>query len=169
MLAVTTGAGAPAAALDRDSDQERVRRAFENGEILPITDILAIVAPRLPGEVVEVELDVRRYDIYYEVEVFTPTGRGTDIVVNARTGAVVERDRDDDQERARRAFENGEILPITDILAIVAPRLPGEVLKVELDLRRYDMYYEVEVLTPTGRVSEIIIDARTGAAVEVDY
>jgi len=92
MLAVTTGAGAPAAALDRDSDQERVRRAFENGEILPITDILAIVAPRLPGEVLKVELDLRRYDMYYEVEVLTPTGRVSEIIIDARTGAVVEVD-----------------------------------------------------------------------------
>jgi len=76
--------------------------------------------------------------------------------------------RDSDQERARRAFELGEILPITEILAIVARYLPGDVIEVDLDVSRDGINYEVDVLTPTGRVVEITIDARTGTVTDID-
>ena len=92
------------------------------------------------------------------------------IAVTAGLGtAAKSRDsRDDDHERARRAFERGEILPIMEILALVAQHLPGDVIEVELEVRRNRIYYEVDVLTPTGRVREITIDGRTGDVMEID-
>jgi uncharacterized membrane protein YkoI len=65
--------------------------------------------------------------------------------------------RDSDQERARDAFERGEILPISEILAIALQHLPGDVVG-----------YEIDVLTAAGRVREIEIDARTGAVLDID-
>jgi len=82
--------------------------------------------------------------------------------------AAMSREQDSDHERARRAFESGELLPITQILAIVSQHLPGDVIEVELDVGRDHIYYEVDVLTATGRVREIVVDGRTGAIIKID-
>jgi uncharacterized membrane protein YkoI len=76
--------------------------------------------------------------------------------------------RDSDQERARDAFERGEILPISEILAIALQHLPGDVVEVELDIEDDFIGYEIDVLTAAGRVREIEIDARTGAVLDID-
>lgn len=82
--------------------------------------------------------------------------------------AAMSRDaRDDDQERARIAFENGEILPIMDILARALELLPGDVVEVELQFEDEYISYEIDILTATGRVREVELDARTGAIIEI--
>jgi len=75
-------------------------------------------------------------------------------------------DRDnDDQDLAREALKRGEVLPIARILELVAQHLPGDVIEVQLDERRGRLEYEIRVLTPSGRVRELVLDARTGAFV----
>ena len=76
--------------------------------------------------------------------------------------------RDEDQERARNAFERGEIMPIMDILALALQHLPGDVVEVELEIEDEYISYEIDILTATGRVREIEIDARTGAVLDID-
>ena len=82
--------------------------------------------------------------------------------------AAMSRDaRDDDQERARIAFENGEILPIMEILARALELLPGDIVEVELEIEDEYIGYEIDILTATGRVREVELDARTGAIIEI--
>jgi uncharacterized membrane protein YkoI len=79
------------------------------------------------------------------------------------------RDRDrGDSELARAALQRGEILPITRILPLVAQYLPGDVVEVRLDTRRDRLNYEIRVLTPSGRVRKLVLDARTGASVAIE-
>ena len=62
-------------------------------------------------------------------------------------------------------------LPLTRILAIAQRRVPGEVIKVDLDDDDDDddpPTYELEILTPEGRVMEIKLDARTGEILDVE-
>lgn len=80
-----------------------------------------------------------------------------------------------DHELAREALRRGEILPLTKILPIVQKRVPGEVIKVSLDddpdhdhTRQGRFEYEVKVLTPTGQVIEVELDARTGTILEIE-
>jgi uncharacterized membrane protein YkoI len=78
-------------------------------------------------------------------------------------------DHDDgDHDRARRAFERGEVLPIMRILALVTRYLPGDIIEVKLDRRHGRFTYEVKVLTPAGRVRELVLDASTGAFVTIE-
>ena len=77
-------------------------------------------------------------------------------------------DRDDDQDLARQALQRGEVLPISRILELVAQHLPGDVIEVQLDERRGRLEYEIRVLTPSGRVRELVLDARTGAFVRFE-
>ena len=75
---------------------------------------------------------------------------------------------DDDQDLARQALQRGEVLPIARILELVAQHLPGDVIEVQLDERRGRLEYEIRVLTPSGRVRELVLDARTGAFVRFE-
>ena len=72
-----------------------------------------------------------------------------------------ERERREEQDIAREAFRRGEVLPITRILAVVAQRVPGEVVEVKLETRR-TLHYQVKVLTQAGVVREVHVDARSG-------
>jgi uncharacterized membrane protein YkoI len=69
--------------------------------------------------------------------------------------------RRDEHDLAREALRRGEVLPIARILAVVAQRVPGEVVEVKLDERRGQLFYQVKVLTPSGIVREIHLDPRT--------
>jgi uncharacterized membrane protein YkoI len=81
----------------------------------------------------------------------------------ARDGRV-----DRDQDAARAALQRGEVMPIARILTLVAQYLPGDVIEVELDSERGQLRYEISVLTPTGRVRELRLDARTGGLISLE-
>lgn len=69
---------------------------------------------------------------------------------------------DSDHDRARRAVEQGLILPLKDILARAQQTHPGQVIKAELDDEDGILVYELKILSVDGRVMEVIYDARTG-------
>lgn len=70
---------------------------------------------------------------------------------------------DDDHVEARRLLQRGEILPLNHILQAVQRRVPGDVIEVELDRSsKRGWEYEVKVLTATGRVLEVDVNAHTG-------
>lgn len=74
----------------------------------------------------------------------------------------------DDTARIRLAVARGVVMPLPRILDIAQHRVPGEVLKVELEEMSDRLGYEVKVLTADGRVQEIKLDARTGAILKVE-
>ena len=45
---------------------------------------------------------------------------------------------------------------------------PGEIVEIELDREEGTLIYEVEVLSGSGRVRKVEIDARTGAVLEIE-
>lgn len=69
------------------------------------------------------------------------------------------------QQEAFAAMQRGEILPLTKILAIAQAKVPGDVVEVEF---KGGPVYEVKVLTATGRVREVVLDARTGGIIKVE-
>jgi uncharacterized membrane protein YkoI len=70
---------------------------------------------------------------------------------------------DDDHEHARRALERGDVLPLAQILDIVGGRLGGQLVDVEFDEKDGRFVYELKVMSPGGRLSEIEVDAATAA------
>jgi uncharacterized membrane protein YkoI len=74
----------------------------------------------------------------------------------------------DDHVAAREALRRGEILPLARILAITARHVPGDVIDVELDRENGQWRYEVKVLTSTGRVREVKLNARDGAVLVIE-
>jgi len=85
------------------------------------------------------------------------------------TGAGAREHRNHDHEFARGALQRGEVLPIARLLTIAAQYLPGDVVEVKLEPRRSgELYYKMKVLTPAGRIRELLLDARTGQYIGIE-
>jgi uncharacterized membrane protein YkoI len=67
-----------------------------------------------------------------------------------------------DHDRAREALKRGEVLPLRDIVARAEAAFPGRLLEVELEDEDGDIVYDIELLSPDGRLIELLYDARTG-------
>ena len=71
-------------------------------------------------------------------------------------------DNDHSHDRARRAMEKGEILPIAEILRRTRQQAPGRILDTELEYEHGQWIYEIKFLDPEGRLYELEIAARNG-------
>jgi uncharacterized membrane protein YkoI len=89
-------------------------------------------------------------------------------VVFGGAGGVVAGDKKGEHNLVREALQRGEVLPLLKILAIAGQHVPGDVIEVELEDEDKVLIYEIKVLTDTGRVREIKIDARTGAVLTIE-
>lgn len=69
---------------------------------------------------------------------------------------------DGDHDRARRALQEGRILPLKEILARAETAYPGQLLEAELEDERGVLVYEIKMLTGDGRVVTLYYDAATG-------
>lgn len=93
-------------------------------------------------------------------------------------GGLAQADDEDevDYQQATRLVEQGEILPLEQVLALVQAAYPGELLEVELEQKKACperaqgpcYVYEIELLIPQGRVLEIVLDAASGVFIEVE-
>lgn len=68
----------------------------------------------------------------------------------------------------RAAVDRGELVPLPRILALAQAQVAGDVVKTELETEDGRLIYEVKILTPTGRVREVKLDARTGDALSIE-
>ncbi|MET0808836.1 MAG: PepSY domain-containing protein, partial [Pseudoxanthomonas sp.] len=73
----------------------------------------------------------------------------------------------DDHVEARRLLQKGEILPLTQILEVAQARVTGDVIEVELEQEDQGWEYKVKVLTPTGLVRKITLNARNGVVIKI--
>jgi uncharacterized membrane protein YkoI len=72
------------------------------------------------------------------------------------------------QDCALDAFKTGQVKPLSEVLAVVRAKVPGEVVKVELEREDGVWVYEIKVLTPSGRRREVEINAQTLAIIKID-
>ena len=73
---------------------------------------------------------------------------------------------EEDHERASKALEAGEVLPLKTILERVERAYPGQVMDVELERdhenRSGRWIYEIKVLRTSGTLVKLKVDARDG-------
>ncbi len=135
-------------------DQEAVRRAVEQGDLRPLTEILQQVQASHAGRVLDVDLEVdpsgRRI---YEIELLRSDSSKTVVRVDARTGQVLERDLSADDKA---------MIALPDLLRAALARYPGHVIDVEFDRD----HYSVELALADGGHVRLGIDARDGTIVE---
>ncbi len=67
-----------------------------------------------------------------------------------------------EHDRVRRAVEAGQVLPLKTILDRAEKEQPGQLLEAELEHEHGRLVYELKLLTPEGRVVELLFDAATG-------
>jgi len=73
-----------------DHDHDRARAALERGEVRPIGEILTSAAAKVPGEVVEVELEREHGHWVYELKIIAPDGRMLEVLMDAATATVIQ-------------------------------------------------------------------------------
>ena len=73
---------------------------------------------------------------------------------------------DDDHDQAHHAVEKGLIRPLAEILANVADKLGGEVVGVEFEREDGRYVYEFEIVSPSGRLRDVYVDAMTAEILE---
>ena len=66
---------------------------------------------------------------------------------------------DHDHDAARDALRSGQIRPLSDILDRLSHEQPGQVLEVELEHGHGRWFYEIKLLTPSGTLRRLKIDA----------
>lgn len=74
---------------------------------------------------------------------------------------------DSDHDRARRALDAGQVLPLPAILARVAQDYPGKVLEVELEDEDAQWIYEIKLVQPDGRLLKLEVDAADARILKV--
>lgn len=72
-----------------------------------------------------------------------------------------------DHERARRALEAGEVLPLRTVLAKVEVDHPGQVMELELEREDGRWLYEIKILQTGGVLIKLDVDARDGRVLAV--
>jgi uncharacterized membrane protein YkoI len=77
------------------SEQQRARDLVEQGRILPLTDIIAHARAVQPGRILEVELKRKRDVWLYELEILDAQGQVWELLLDASTGSVLQRKRED--------------------------------------------------------------------------
>lgn len=79
------------------------------------------------------------------------------------------RERDHDrQDQLREAVERGEIKPLSDVLRLVKPKLPGEIVGVEAEHKSGVWIYELRILDSQGRVFDAHVDAATANITDIE-
>ncbi|HEY9380378.1 MAG TPA: PepSY domain-containing protein [Burkholderiales bacterium] len=91
------------------------------------------------------------------------------IVLMAALSSVGVRADDDarDHDRARRALEAGEIMPLSRILDRVERDYAGRVLEVELEREDERWLYEIKLLQDGGQVLKLKVDARDAEVLSI--
>lgn len=79
-----------------------------------------------------------------------------------------EYDSEHDHERARRALECGEVMPLADVLAAVRPHISGKIIETEFEREDGIWIYEMKYINRQGLLVEIYVDARTGLILKTE-
>ncbi len=81
---------------DEDHSYDRARRASEAGEILTIAEIYERARRALPGRILEAELERAHGRWVYELKILDPRGRLFELYLDAASGQVLKREKEDD-------------------------------------------------------------------------
>jgi len=72
------------------------------------------------------------------------------------------RRRKKEQDDAWEALRDGKILPLSEVLTLIGPKIRGEIIETEFDYEDGQPVYEFKYVDLNGRVRELYVDARSG-------
>ncbi|HQT20158.1 MAG TPA: PepSY domain-containing protein [Polynucleobacter sp.] len=73
---------------------------------------------------------------------------------------------EDDHDKARKALESGQVLPLQQILQKISKDYPAQVIEVELERKSNRWIYEIKQLSTDGSLSKLEVDAKTGVVLK---
>lgn len=73
---------------------------------------------------------------------------------------------EDDHDKARKALESGQVLPLQQILQKISKDYPAQVIEVELERKSNGWIYEIKQLSTDGSLSKLEVDAKTGVVLK---
>ncbi len=78
-----------------DVGPETAKRLLGEGRIKPLSEVLDAVKRQVPGEMLEVELELGKTGYVYELKLLRPDGKVQEIVADAASGDVLKIEDDD--------------------------------------------------------------------------
>ena len=78
-----------------DVGPETAKRLLGEGRIKPLSEVLDAVRRQVPGEMLEVELELEKTGYVYELKLLRPDGKVQEIVADAASGDVLKIEDDD--------------------------------------------------------------------------
>jgi uncharacterized membrane protein YkoI len=87
---------------------------------------------------------------------------GLVLIQDARSAALAGGREIHDEELARHALENGEIVPLDRVVGWLHDAVPGEVSGLELEKENGTWVYEFKIISPDGRMLQVRVNAKTG-------
>lgn len=139
--------------------------AEDTPPIIPLETISATAQQLHPGELLKVELERKQGHgrEVYKVEILDPTeGSMWKLRLDARTGELLKQERETEHDHARRLHNEGAIVSLESVTRAAQGYRAGDLLEVELERKRGNYIYEVEILDAQGQVWELHFDARDG-------
>lgn len=74
----------------------------------------------------------------------------------------------DDHDAARDAVRQQQVIPLAEIIPVILNEFDARLLEAEFE-REHGIYvYELELITNSGRMIEVMVDAATGTIIEVE-
>ncbi len=87
--------GATLAVHADDIGPDEAKRLLSAGRIRPLEEILTSVKAQVPGELLEVELEIEDGIYVYDVKILGADGRVVEVEADAKTGKVLKVEDDD--------------------------------------------------------------------------
>ena len=156
----------PAAAIGNDEAKKATSK--QTSELITIEKAADIALNEQSGEVVDIELDAKRGNAIYEIEIQNK-GKEADVKLDAFTGEVlsVKSKQDDDDDDTALPFEKG-VLNINKAIKLAEEETSGKVKEVNIDLENGTLIYDFELKGNKDEV-ELTLDAKTGEVLDVEY
>jgi uncharacterized membrane protein YkoI len=166
--------------IDEENDSQKQAALAKQAKITEAQS-KDIALKEVPGTVNEVELDDENGTIVYDVEVIAKDGTRHDVIIDAKTGKVINVEIEDEDENGNEENDDEENDPqeqaalakqakITEAQSkdIALKEVPGTVNDVELEDEDGTIVYGVEVIAKDGTQHDVKIDAKTGKVVKVE-
>ncbi len=81
---------------------------------------------------------------------------------------VADSDSELDHERARGAYERGEVRSLSEIMDQVRAQVDGEIVEAEFEREHGRWIYELKIIERSGRLLELYVDAETAEIIKVE-
>ena len=78
-----------------DVGPETAKRLLGEGRIKPLSEVLDAVKRQVPGEMLEVELELEKTGYVYELKLLRPDGKVQEIEADAASGVILKIEDDD--------------------------------------------------------------------------